>query len=716
MERERKFWVMDYETIVNCFVACFTCYDSEEQHVFVVNRERNDMPRFIEFLKENLDSKDWHFGYNNLSFDAQITEYILQNLEFFRSAPASDITTVIYKYAQRVIEKSNNKEFLDYPEFKLSIPCVDIFKLNHWDSMAKRTSLKWVQFSMDWHNVEEMPHQHNVPVEDDHTLDMIINYCINDVQSTKKIFNYTNGKGEKVMVSQVNLRAELSKTYGINLLSASEPRISKEIFLHFLSEKLKRDKKAIRDLRTERPTVTLRDIMLPYIKFTTPEFNSVHNWFKSLTVDTAILNEDEDAQKKKGPKYRLTYSGVPTDYGLGGLHGCIKSGIYTAGNGKKIMSADVTSFYPRMAIVNRWSPAHIPQEDFCELYEWFFEERLKYPKSSPLNYLFKIVLNSTYGLSKNRYSFLYDPEFTFRITVNGQLLLSMLYERVMTKIPGAQPLMQNTDGLEFMIDEEYEPVFYEICREWEALTKLQLETVEYQKMIIGDVNNYIAIDTKGKTKCKGRFEFEELALHKNKSMQIIPKAWYEYFVKGKDPAEYLKENKNIFDYCAGAKLKGEWSFKTLEVVRTIPEEYKDYTPLQKSEFLKKNGWEESWSSDNWVRSDATNKEANTGIDTDSAFFHTVATASVMTDLHKKLIRYYISKKGSKIIKCNPDGREIQLESGKPMQTIFNKYVEKEWDAYDLDEKYYLDKIYDEIRKIESDAVVIPQKQTQLSLF
>jgi len=228
--------------------------------------------------------------------------------------------------------------------------------------------------------------------------------------------------------------------------------------------------------------------MLPYIEFVTPEFNSVHNWFKSLTVDTAILSEDEESQKKKGPKYRLTYAGVPTDYGLGGLHGCAKSGIYTAGNGKKILSADVTSFYPRMAILNKWSPAHIPQEEFCELYEWFFTERLKYPKSSPLNYLFKIVLNSTYGLSKNKYSFLYDPEFTFRITVNGQLLLSMLYERVMMKIPGAQPLMQNTDGLEFLIDEEHEPLFYEICKEWEILTKLQLETVEYSKMIIGDVN------------------------------------------------------------------------------------------------------------------------------------------------------------------------------------------------------------------------------------
>lgn len=660
MERQRKFWVMDYETITNCFVAVFTAYDSDEQHVFAVNRERNDMPQFLKFLQENLQLKDWHFGYNNLSFDAQITEYIIQNAGYFKGRTADEITATIYQYAQHVIGKSDRKEFLDYPEFKLTIPCVDIFKLNHWDSNAKRASLKWIQFSMDWNNVEEMPHPHYQPVTDDHVLEQVIRYCINDVASTKQIFTLKNAKGEQIMASQINLRAELSSTYGLTLYSASEPRISKEMFLHFLSDKLHRDKKDIKNLRTERSHVTVRDIILPYINFSTPEFTSVHNWFKSLVVDTAILDESEESQKKSGPKHRMMFKGVPTDYGLGGLHGCIKSGIYTAGNGKKILSADVTSFYPNLSIKNNWAPAHIPQEEFCELYEWFFEERKKYPKSSPLNYLFKIILNSTYGLSKNKYSFLYDPEFTFKITINGQLLLSMLYEMVATRIPGAQPLMQNTDGLEFLIDEDQEELFYQICKEWEAMTQLQLETVEYSKMIIGDVNNYIAIDTKGKTKCKGRFEFDELALHKNKSLLVIPKAWYAYFVHGKDPVDFIRENRNIYDYCAGAKLRGDWYFEE----RGVKDGQYVQTKLQ------------------------------------------------------KLVRYYISNKGIKIIKCNPDGREIQLESGKTLQTIFNKHEEKTWTDYDVDEKFYLDKIYEEIQKIEKTSSALPQHNqiNQLTLF
>ena len=376
-------------------------------------------------------------------------------------------------------------------------------------------------------------------------------------------------------------------------------------------------------------------------------------------IDTSIKGDVTETKSPKH-KYRMWYKGVPTDYGLGGLHGCIKAGIYESTDKKKIKSVDVTSFYPNLAIRNKWSPAQINKTDFCTLYEWFFEERKKYPKTSPLNYLFKIVLNSTYGLSKEKHSFLYDPEFTFRITVNGQLQLSMLYEMIALALPNAQPIMQNTDGLEFLIDNEDEEKFFQVCKEWEKLTSLELESANYKKMIIGDVNNYIAVYSDDKTKCKGRFEYEELPLHKNKSHLIIPKALYAYFIYGTDPKEFLKENRNIFDYCAGAKLKGDWFF----VERLIKEGVYSENKLQ------------------------------------------------------KLIRYYISEKGVKLIKCNPDGREIQLEAGKHMQTIFNKFVSLPWEEYNVDEKYYLDKIYDEISKIENSSFILPQQNIiqQLKLF
>ena len=237
-----KNWVYDLETLVNCFIGVFESYTTTDKQIFVIHSTRNDFPHLINFLSSLRKNKCWLFGYNNLAFDSQILEYMFENRNRLLSLSADDLTKDIYNYSQKVIKNSNDGTFADYPEWKLSVPQVDIFKLNHWDNDAKRSSLKWIQYSMDWHNVEEMPHPHYKPVIGTSTLINIVKYCVNDVASTKAIFCLPD------MKEQIKLRAALSKEYGLKLYSASEPRISKEMFIHFLSEKLGRDRKEIKAL------------------------------------------------------------------------------------------------------------------------------------------------------------------------------------------------------------------------------------------------------------------------------------------------------------------------------------------------------------------------------------------------------------------------------------------------------------------------------------
>lgn len=161
-----------------------------------------------------------------------------------------------------------------------------------------------------------------------------------------------------------------------------------------------------------------------------------------------------------------------------------------------------------------------------------------------------------------------------------------------------------------------------------------------------------------KVKCKGMFEWEDLQdhkythLHKNKSFLIIPKALYAFFVDNILPEQFLQDNRNIYDYCGGVKIKGNWEFQQVCV----------------------------------------NKEG----------------------VHRKTLqhtlRYYVSHKGCKVYKVNKaDKREIQVEAGKWMQEIFNTYVEKPWVEYDVNDSYYLETIYREIDNIT-------HKKTQLNLF
>jgi hypothetical protein len=617
---------MDYETLSNAFIACFEAVNSEEQRIFVVHESQNDILELVEFLQENISSEEWHVSFNGLGFDSQITEHILRNKDTIIHNTGNSIAKWIYGKAQDVISRQNAGEFLEFAPRDLQIHQVDVFKLNHWDNAAKRSSLKWIQYTMDWPNIIDMPIHHTESIVADQ-IPEIIRYCINDVKSTKQIM--------KLSKEQIGLRRTLTDEYGINLFSASEPRISKELFLHFLSQKLEVKKWDLRQARTHRARITVKNIILPYIEFKTATFQNLLNKFNEVVI--------YPGETKGGFKYSVQYKGVKTDYGLGGIHGARSTKVYESNEDMVIMTSDVTSFYPNLAIRNKWAPAHIPQEEFCDLYEWFFEERKKIPKKDPKNYVYKIILNSTYGLSNDENSFLYDPEFTMRITINGQLSLTMLYEMICEEIPNAIPLMQNTDGLETMIPREYVDKYMDICKRWEDITQLQLEHDTYSKIILGDVNNYIAVTEDGKSKCKGRFEYDNLALHKNKSFLIIPKAIHAYFVDGIQPEDFLAVNQNIFDYCGGVKIKGDWNFHEHAIV---------------------NGE------------------------------HSIKTL-------QHTIRYFVSNSGSKIIKKNnTDGREIQVEAGKWMQTIMIDYKEKDFSEYNINFKYYLDNIYKEIRSLE----------------
>jgi len=628
---------MDYETLSNCFVGVFTHYKTEETQIFSICKLQNDFDKFIEFLKENIENNEWHISYNGLAFDAQVTHNIIKDNKNLKLMDGESIAEEIYGYAQRAIQRSNAKEFHDFPEWEMTIKQIDVFKLNHWDNPAKRSSLKWIEYTMDWDNILDMPIHHETSIDTQDQLDLIVEYCINDVDATKEIFERC-----KPLIS---LRKNLTDQYNINLYSASEPRISKELFAYYLSKELKIPKWELKKLRTFRSVIKIKDLILDYIKFETLEFKNLLERFKAVELDPI--------HTKGGFKYSVKYKGVKTDFGLGGAHGCIKPGVYESDNENVIMSSDVTSFYPNLAIMNKIAPAHLDKKAFCELYEWFFTERKKIPKSNPMNYVYKIILNSTYGLSNDKNSFLYDPQFTMFITVNGQLTLMMLYEMIMEAIPEAIPLLQNTDGVETIIPRSKIDLYMEICKKWEEITNLNLEHDQYKKIVLADVNNYIAINNDGKTKCKGRFEFENLALHKNKSKLIIPKAIYAYFVNGDLPEYTLKHNRNILDYCIGGKSKGNWQ----QVARSIKDGTAHEEELQ------------------------------------------------------KINRYFISNKGVKIIKINKtDGREIQLESGRWMQTLYNNAKPLEWDAYNINEKYYLDAIEREINNI------LGVKTNQLDLF
>ena len=90
-------------------------------------------------------------------FETNDFDYILDNKIAIKTHKAETIARLLYSYAQRTINKQEKKEFADYPSWKMKIKQIDLFKMNHWDNPAKRSSLKWIQYTMDWYNIVDMP-------------------------------------------------------------------------------------------------------------------------------------------------------------------------------------------------------------------------------------------------------------------------------------------------------------------------------------------------------------------------------------------------------------------------------------------------------------------------------------------------------------------------------------------------------------------------------
>lgn len=249
----------------------------------------------------------------------------------------------------------------------------------------------------------------------------------------------------------------------------------------------------------------------------------------------------------------VVIDGFQYDFGTGGIHGC-KKGVTVSGDGKRIYTLDVASYYPNLSIQNGIFPFHLSKL-FCEIYQALFIERRSYSKDSPFNKALKLALNGTYGASGDEFSPMYDPQFMMSITINGQLSLCMLMEKLIAEVD-AEVIMCNTDGFEFVAsdDPSTKKKINELVVAWENLTGLVMEGFLYDKMMAANVNNYIAVYHGGKVKRKGAYEYEDLEWHKNQSALVIKQAAVHELLGKGNAEDYIMKHDDPFDFMLRTKV------------------------------------------------------------------------------------------------------------------------------------------------------------------
>ena len=621
----KKTWIYDLEVFKEIFTATFIDKDSDETKVFVITKDRDDRKEFFNFLSNEVIAL---IGYNNLHYDSQIIEYFLKN--------RNSTTQQLRDYSDLIILSENRRP--DYPEWKLTIPQLDLFKINHFDNKNRRTSLKWCEYGMDLENIEEIP--------DTLDLESVLYYNLNDVIATKKLYYLSK--------PLIETRKSLTKKYQLNMMNYSNTKIGSELLLHLYCLKTNKDKNLVKQLRTPRDIMYGKDIVFDYIKFESYEFNQILKYFKNQIITSTKKSKDED-------ELNIKYKNFEYVYGKGGIHGSLTNVCITSDEENIIIDADVSSLYPNIAIANELFPEHLGKEFFEVYNDDIVKVRIAEKKKKELGDKaivdgFKESANATYGNSNQEHSWLYDPLYTMRTTINGQLIITMLCERLVNEIPKLQMIQANTDGITVKFNKKYIDLYYQICNEWMILTKWELEYAEYSKMVIENVNNYLAVYTNGKTKCKGRFEFENIPLHKNKSYSIIPRAIYNYFVKNIAIEDTIRNHKNIYDFCAGVKASSS------------PEK-------GKSKFV----------------------------------LYQVIDGKLERKKLSKIVRYFVSKRGGYLIKEYADNTTAQVEApimkGNKLikewkVTYFNNYYELPIEEYNIDYSYYTSKAREIINNIE----------------
>ncbi|MHB1654408.1 MAG: hypothetical protein ACYCVD_18350 [Desulfitobacteriaceae bacterium] len=235
-------------------------------------------------------------------------------------------------------------------------------------------------------------------------------------------------------------------------------------------------------------------------------------------VEWYMLPKNRDYEKK----LEVDIAGVPHVFGWGGLHGAIPNyqclGI--------LLNVDVASFYPAIMIEYGFLSRNVADST---KYRQIRDERLrlkaeKNPMANPL----KIVLNSTFGASKDKYNQLYDPRQANNVCVGGQLLLLDLIEH----LEGSCELIQsNTDGLIVKVRRRKDiETVKAICVEWEQRTRMVLEFDEFERIFQKDVNNYLVVHEDGSYKSKGAYIKALDVL--DYDLAIVNKAIVNYFIHG----------------------------------------------------------------------------------------------------------------------------------------------------------------------------------------
>jgi hypothetical protein len=608
---EKEVYCYDLEQFQNFHSASFKNIKTGQRRTFTIYYDLRDsklsinhMPELIKFIEEEVKTL---IGYNNHEYDDLMLKHMFINKDMFLTGNTSvkDMVDSLKRLNDRIInmqklEKITGKKDMYIRNLKSQrkFSSIDLMKLFN---TVDKVSLKQLAINLRWPNIIDLPFppDHIVVREQ---IPIILEYNENDVDITERVL--------KEKEPDLKFRKDFGKLYDINIINSNDTNVAKAVIRKFYCQYAGIKYEDFKDKRTFYKRIDLRTCISPRVRFMTAHYQHLLNTIRNKDIDPLKLKDREETEeelkrraeaesrgkKVKKPKeekqfeYILKTKYLTHTIGLGGIHSINPPEELIETNEFEYIDADATAFYPYIMVTCQQFPKHLGLPFIKAYDEYIVQNRVNvkalwkagidYAVNKLIDDGLKISANSTYGLTKSMFSWMYDPHVTTYVCITGQLYLSMLIERL-EELTDCIVVYSNTDGITTRVPKYAKDDYFRICRQWTEALKIDLEFVNYKRMLLKDINNYMMI-TANKDKPVKQVG---LFLVKKKLKQayvypIIAKALQEYYEKGVPVDKTIKSCTDVFDFMK-AERTSESKFHIYIWPRHMADDDKP-TKLQKS--------------------------------------------------------------------------------------------------------------------------------------
>lgn len=372
----------------------------------------------------------------------------------------------------------------------------------------------------------------------------IIRYCKHDVDATVKLLEFRR--------EYIESKKMLSNMFGIKLSTALKSTNAKLCALVLEAEPKKRalDTKFIIPQR-----------VASYLNKNLPA--DVIALFDVLNDDSKVVHLFDN---------EITF-------GIGGIHSTYSENIVTKSDKDYVLlNVDVTSYYPNLMMNFGYMSRNVPKpEKYKEIYDLRVELKKQAKAEEKLNgksekwkilnsqqEALKLILNTTYGATKNKYNALYDEYQASSLCYLGQLLLASLANKLYTNIESLVVIQTNTDGILVKVARADVDRVKHIVSEWENMTGFTMEYDEVPMFFQRDVNNYIEVTDNPKKpyKLKGKWTNQaDIASNAmpNLNATITHEALVLFYTQGTPIEDTIYKCNDIKKFCLTAKTGRTYS-------------------------------------------------------------------------------------------------------------------------------------------------------------